>query len=327
MATHDLKIGDIESTLRADILLATTLPPVDLEADLEVYAGGIVPEPYIVVQGYPQRDKGLGASIGTRSGATISSTATSPTAATAQLSSTHRWLVRPDRFVEGGTRWFPEGSGFGGPAIFFPTVSPHKDPRPDYAYDYESTKGTRRQPALTFNGSGYGHLYVAPEGQPRRGSATFAIVAVMNASKLPYYGIFEADQRDTNSKGEPLVLRYTHGRLDVFQNEQRVVVHQTKAAVNEALLLMVSFDAATDSGLLVVRDASSASRTFTAQGLDFISFYGVIGALGQGSAESPYRFRSFMDVLELDYWDRALSPEEAGAQADLLALAYGIGPG
>lgn len=325
MANRDLQIGSVDANLPVDLQLDTSLPPSSLVADLEVYDGGLVPDAYIVVSGYPVPDSGYGASIKTVSGAKVSAAASSPTVATAQLTSDHRWLVKADSFVEGGSRWFPLGGTFGGPAIYFPTVAPHNDPRPDYAYDYESTKGTRRQPALTFNGSGYGHLEVAPDGIVQQESATFCLVAVMSASNLPYYGIFEASQTDTQGKGEPLVLRYTQGRLDVFQAERKVVTHQTSAAVNEAVVMMVSMDAETDTGRLVIRDNSRASRSFNVTGLDFVSFVGVFGALGQGVPGNEYRFRSNMDVLEVDYWARALSDEEMTSQADLLALAYGIG--
>lgn len=320
MAQVELDTGGVESRPRASMRLSVVMPAPAVGTEMKVYGAGVQPEPYVVVSGRPMRDEGYGASIATTTGATVSATPTPiPTISAAAVTANKRWL---GAFAN---PWYPlQGSGSGA-SISFPTIAPHGDPVMDYVYTYQTPSGSRQQPALNFNGAGYG---VFNPGTVKPPSATLCFVAVMNNDKQLYNGVFEADQTNRAAAGETLQIRYYHGRWDVWQANRKVVSHQSRASVGEPQLFMLAMDATNDSGRLLVIDKTKTSREFSVLGLDFASFVGVFGGVGQNvmvNGLSQVRNRANFDVFEIDYWDRALTAAEMRQQGDLLALTYGIG--
>jgi hypothetical protein len=326
----DIALGEIDSTLDGALLLdadssADTQPPIRTQL-----AGFIVPS-YVAVDGQPRADAPQGCRLGSVAGARALSQVTAPPdPASLNLGSWARWLPRAvdlEPPANGGRRWFPLGWAHtsANPRMSLYSIIPTgtgrgpygaASPGIDEGYVYEGFGRKMSRPAMVFDGMSA----AAIDPTTLFDSCTFGLVAVFRPSPLPYFGIFEANA----AAGEPLVYRYSHGRLDVFQNETRVLSHETQKPAHSAVVLLVSMDSASDTGRMVVIDGTRTTRTFAIDGLDFVSMNGVIGALGQGTNASPWRYGSQMDILELDIWNRALDFPELQSAATLLALAYGV---
>lgn len=216
-------------------------------------------------------------------------------------------LFKQDRVLDGTTTgMLPYGDGVGAPQVL-------------NSYTYQGFGRQMQRKAVAFNSRGFAKI--DPEGTFP--SATFAVTAVLHPSGLPYYGIFEAD---TGGAGEPLVLRYHHGQLRLYHNEKWVLSHESHRMVGaEPVIILVSFDAATDTGRFYCLDANRTTRTFNTVGMDVVSLLGIFGGLGQGIPSNPYnRYTADMDVLDVCLWDHAMDWPELESKVNLLSLAYGV---
>lgn len=329
-----IQTGDIDAALRVDARLSAYS---DVELGLPVLDSEIISfdvDPYVVIDGQPTSYGDAGAVFLSKAGIDSFQRVTTPLdPQTLPMGAFARWrpnlsdLVSP---ANGGRRWWPIGGArtdqsprislqdVGGPTGRLPygANAPYFDP----AYDYQGNGRVLRRPACVFDGKGAMILEPASIFL----SATIAFVAVFQASKLTYQGIFEAAV--PQEPGEPLVMRYTHGRLDVFQSHTRVVSHETVKPDAFPVLFMLSMDSATNMGRLLVQDQNRTTRTINIAGLEYISLSGVFGAVGQGTTTRPWKNAANMDLLEIDVWDRFMDWPEIEAKANLLSLAYGLAP-
>lgn len=333
----DIAFGDVDTRLLPNLLLDSDS---NLDPNPQVLHNIVtfdIPET-VIVEGQPKYAGKRGAKILTRSGATSATQVLTPLdPQTLNLGANAiRW--RPnvsdlDPPANGGRRWWPIGSSrSSGPKQSLFTVIPvgaggiltgrgtfgADSPYVDVGYTYQGFYGPVKRPAMVYDGAGVSTIDPGSSTFP---AVTFGLVAVMHPSTLPYYGLFEANQ---GGRGEPLVYRYSHGRVDLFQANTKVVSHETHKPAHYPVIMLVAMDAATDTGRLMVIDKTRTSRTFNVASLDFISMAGIIGALGQGTASSPWQKASEMDVLEIDIWPEALSFAQMESYANLLALAYGV---
>lgn len=330
----DIAVGDIDTRLVPDVALAVssnldTQPPV--RHNLQ---GFRIPTP-LVVEGLPRAEPPYGARIASRATLGAYTKVTAPLdPKTLQVGSWCRWLPYAEYLsspANGGRRWWPQqfnGSRLNtDPRMSLYSIDPKSStgkglygplsPGIDEGYRYSGYSRLMARPAMVFDGLAAARI--DPEGV--YASMTMAMVVVLHPSPLPYYGLFEADVAVHN---EPLVYRYTHGRLDVFSNETRVVSHETHKPAHYPVILVVSLDSTTKRGRLLCLDQSRTTRTFNLADLDFVSMLGLVGALGQGTTASPWRFGSEMDLLELNLWREALTFPAMESAANLLSMAYGV---
>ena len=310
--------GATTGKVRSHLRIGLVSPVAVAETALNVYASGIKPEPYVVIGGRPIAAGDFGATLRTRGGAVLTPQVPQPIEDDVNVSSDLRWQLP---FT--GTVWSPTREPYatlGTASITTSYAATTHDPIVDYVYDHQHRRGIRRRAALSFGGNGYS---LFNPGAGRLPSATLAFVAVMGNNNRAYSGVFASDNRAAQYSGEPLQIRYYHGRWDVYQDARRVVSYNAKVNVNQAQLFMISCDAATDTGRLVIFDSSMHSVKFNIKNLDFISLYGVLGAVYDAAGAAVYRAR--MDVLEVDYWSRALTGTEMREQAETLAEYHRLG--
>ena len=352
MTDYELSLGALSVSSGASLRIAARDTTAVTYAPLHQQSGLVELPDYVLIDGRPHEESVHGAAFGTVGGADSYTIFTAdPRPEDLDIGAWRRWLPYPQWLTApaaGGRRWWPietdpgnmVASGVGTSGVEEPRISlyttvptavsdtgratydPDLSPAIDATYSYRGYRKEMLRNSMVFAGSGHASIeteQVFPE-------ITIGIVAVFHPSQLSYYGLFEADQSHYNvgTGGEPLVLRYTHGRFDVYQAEQRVVSHETHKGAHEACIILLSMSAATDSGKLLVLDKTRTTREFAVPDLDFISFGGVLGALGQVTTTSPVRYSSSMDLLELALWNEALSFAELEEKANLLSLAYGI---
>lgn len=319
--------------------------------ELLVQQGGTIAlDPYVIVDGRPADDTGHGANFATIGGSdTTVVFQSAPLPQDLDLGAWRRWLGRGEYLsppANGGRRWWPMGTPAGvissgataqpeprialytsidPPTPALPTgratYSP-ESPQIDNTYSYAGFETEMHRSAMAFNGNGHASI----ETERTFTETTIGIVAVFHPSTHAHYGIFASNEVDPNvgTPGEPLVLRYTHGRIDVFQAHVKVLSHETHKNAHQAVILLLSLSSADDLGRALIIDKTRTSKEFNIDNLDFVSFGGLVGAEGQNTAASPVSFTADMDLLELAIWDTALTFPQLEEKANLLSLAYGI---
>lgn len=306
---------------------------------------------YVVINGVPHRDSAHGARVSTNGGSddhTLHETA--PLPEEVDLGTWRRWLPYSEWLTApaaGGRRWWPietepgnmVASGVGTSGVPEPRTALYQSvdvsvssdgrdvygvnaPGIDEGYSYRGYDREMFRNAMVFDGAG--HLSI--EVERTFTETTFGMVAVFHPSAQPHYGIFSSNETEptVGTPGEPLVIRYTHGRLEIYQAHVRVAAHETHKSAHQAVILLLSLSAGDDEGRLLVIDQTRTSRQFNIEDLDFVNFGGMIGAEGQATAGDPVVFTSEMDVLEFAIWDEALTFAQMEEKANLLSLAYGI---
>jgi hypothetical protein len=273
-------------------------------------------EPYVVVEGVPRADPDLGASFGSKAGSDSAGTVFAGDTNTSTLSlnlgaDAIRWVPRSQDIVENGVRWWPVGATSGPNIGFGGTVKP----KLDAAYNYQGQYRRLPKPSIDFSENGYAYLHV--DNMP---AATLALVTVLHPGSLDYYGLFEA----ARVTGEPLVLRYHHGQMRVYQDERQVVNYESESGVSEPTIILLSLDTVTDAGRFLCVDRSRVTRSFSIPTMDQVGFTGTLGALGAGTTANPWRYFADMDLLEVDLWPRALEFGEMQSVASKLAMVYGV---
>lgn len=296
---------------------------------------------YVVVDGWPARDSGVGARIDSELGYDSHTVVTSPLArATLYPDAYAHWIAGTAYASLDGAlyRWWPVGSartnesarmsffrgqegGSGGLQYGDGKGAPYHD----NDYTYQGYGRAMSQPAVVFPGTGYAKI----DPEANFASATLEVTAILHPSNSAYYGIFEAAQYvdDTSnvSIGDPMVLRWHHGQLRLYHEERQVLAHESHRASAAPVTMLVSLDAATDIGRFYALDENRTTRTFNTEGLDTVALLGIFGGLGQGRVENKYRLFAEMDVLDVAIWDYAMDWPEMQSKANLAALAYGVG--
>lgn len=353
MTDVSLAPGVSAVTPRLRVALSVDETAVSTFEPLVQQVAEVVLDPYVVLEGQPEADSEHGGRIdfdGGSAGTTLYPVA--PLPETLDLKTWRRWLPYAEWLTApaaGGRRWWPietapgdmvaTGVGVSGvpePRIaLYTTVDPATgfmngrgsydpvlSPGIDESYSFHGYEQEMVRKAMVFDSTGHASI----ETEATMTEITIGLVVVFHPSNLPYYGVFEASQSnpDVGTPGEPLVLRYSHGQFIVYQQDVRVLQHETHKNAHEACIILLSMSATDDAGRLLVIDHTRTTREFAIPNLDFVSFGGVFGALGQVTTASPVRFSSEMDLLELDIWDRALTFPELEEKANLLSLGYGI---
>lgn len=294
-------------------------------------------DPYVIVDGIPVGD-GAGARIVTRAGVDDLTQVLAPIDPDTLFPDAHaHWrprLADLDPPADGGRRWWPIGgvhdadharmslytiAGATGAGLYGVGA-----PYVDVGYTYRGAQGrTMSRPAMIFDNS-TARAKIDPEASFDQ--VTLAVTVVLHASAQQYYGIFEAQQvydpSSSSPVGEPLVLRYTHGRLDLYQDENRVLSHETNKPSAYPTILLISLDTDAGLGRMMCIDQTRTTRQFNITDMDFVSLLGSVGALGQGIAGSPYRYGADMDLLDMAIWSHAMDWPELESNAGLLQLAY-----
>jgi hypothetical protein len=313
----------------------------------------VVNDPWVVMDGRVEDDSAHGGRIDF-DGGTDSYTVydAAPMPEDLDLGTWRRWLPRPAWLTApaaGGRRWWPietdpgnmVASGVGTSGVPEPRVALYTSVDPatgshtgrgtyvagvspflDEGYSYRGFDKEMSRPAMVFDGAGHASI----ETERTFAATTFGMVAVFHPSRYSHYGIYASNEVDPEigTPGEPLVFRYSHGVLDVFQAHVRVASYETHKSAHQAVILLVSLDAPNDEGRLMVVDSSRTSKQFNIDNLDFVSFGGMVGAEGQVTVDQPVTFTAEMDILEFGIWDTALSFEQLEEKANLLSLAYGV---
>ena len=285
----------------------STFPPFTVEAV------GFEVRPYIVTAGLPRSEPRSGAITRTR--ASISAVTASeglPAPSNVPVSADFRWLCSAGRFST--TQWKAQGD-----TAVWTYSGPAGDPVYQPAYAYQGAEGQITRPALAFTGKGW---LKWDNPSPPGGEATIGIVFTPKDHKGPYFGVLESDLSG-GAQGKPFALRYVKGRLVVWSGGE-LASHRVHRAAGRPLIVMLTFNAATDTGSLVVIDAQGrTSKKFSLKGAHVFDVDLFLGKAGSTSgAWGPTV--AVMDMLEVDYWPRALSAAEQSQEVSLMALSHGL---
>lgn len=290
-------------------------------------------EDVVFVDGFPALDTAGGAAAVVTGLGAFTQVTSPPDPATLFPEAYAHWVPREvDLAVpaNGGRRWWPVGSPKteGSPRISLYTLGGTNGegtyntnaPQIQDDYVFQGFGRNVQRPAMVWD-NGTGRAKIDPEGVFP--SVTLAMTVVLHPSPLSYYGLFEANW-DEQPGAQPLVLRYHHGQLRLYQQDVWVLSHEVIKPTQGATVLIVALDSAGDVGRFYCLDANRTTRTFNARGLNYVSLLGSLGNLGQGTATRPYQRPAEMDLLDLVMWTEALSFAEMEAAANLLSLAYGV---
>jgi hypothetical protein len=193
----------------------------------------------------------------------------------------------------------------------------------DPDYSYRGRGGETARACWVFNGlNSFGTLF-APTGQPGTFThLTMAFVAVLHPSDFDYYPIFEwLGDDDTYTQ-----LRHAHGRTSLVKSHLEQVAHESFNGAAHPTILMLSFDADSDTGQLIALDRGRTSLEF---GLTDLAYTGITGTIGAARTRVYWPHEGYnrfgdIDLLELDVWNTALSQAELEQKLALLAACYGV---
>lgn len=340
----DVELGTAETPVSAALMLDSHLQSaVEPPPLLQGVEGFVMPRP-VIVSGLPFALPPAGGDVDVTGGVkshTKVTSAVTPASIADELDAWARFRPSEERLGpiaqvlshDPETRfWYADGWPKGGVSprmrLFgISTANPSgrgsvRQPGAPYVaaqYAYQGRRVSMSRPAMVFTGKGMAHL--EPQ-RPAFSDVTLAMVFVTHPTPYPWAGIYEASWEGF---GEPLLLAYDHGHFDIeIAPRRQILRHRSIKSADSAMVVLLSFDTKAKEGRVVVLDDNRTSRTFSVDGLEFVSLTGMLAALGQGTLEKPWKWGAEMDLLELDIWNKGMDYAELEAKANLLALAYGV---
>lgn len=300
-------------------------PPLLAHPALSERVSEFVITPYVIADGAAVLKESYTSDIGISAGyVALTAFYEPPEPLDISTGATARWLPIVGNVSGGGTTWQANNTADPDFVIIQTELTGIK-PIFDYAYTYKSVYGPLARPALTFNNTGYSTI----NNEGTSTSATLIMVLVPHSGTGPYYNIFQANEGNpAYGGGEALAIRYAKGRLSVLQNNLEVVSHVVFRPQGFPIIVGVSIDAVNQEGRLVVVDTERTSKAFSTIGVAIVSFIGEVGSAFNYTLVPTGRLnathRGDMDLLEVDFYDRAMPFGELEGIISLLALAYGL---
>jgi hypothetical protein len=149
----------------------------------------------------------------------------------------------------------------------------------------------------------------------------------------PSFGLFEsytppadpegiafpsATDEDAPERATDWGVRYRQGTMEMWAGST-VVTHPVSLPHARAVVVAVSMDPAV--GKLVVVDRNKSTRSFSTDGFSLFDVQLFLGRTG-GSFDAGQT--AYMDVLEFNYWDHALSFDELADVVHTMDSLYGV---
>jgi hypothetical protein len=284
---------------------------------IQPYAGLSV-DSYAVVNGYPADDPGYGISSASFASADqVTVGAGSPGVLAVAVGSTARWIPS-GTYMDANTWWPVGGSASTYPRILRTGLGAAVDPVLDPAYSYLQGKDRVTYPAMDFNGAGYGQIQ--PAASPAASSpGTFMWVIVPHPGTSNYWPLYDAP---TNAAAR-LVIRYAKGAYLLYVGNTLVTIYEAAHQHSEATIVIAAVDPASGIGRVMFYDRLRYSRSFFIN-TSLPSFSGEMGHGYNGGNPDNSRIGDF-EVLELDYWDTALSFIQMERAVSQMAALYKVG--
>lgn len=229
-----------------------------------------------------------------------------------------RWLPTDTTFAPGA--WQPSVGG--GMSL---VADPQSAPYLDDGYSFEVRGGDEvALPAVVFSGDAW--MQLNDVGWSAH-AFTVAIAAVFHPNdEGPLFGILQSytpATADPNSpSGTPSGatdwgLRYRSGIVELYAGTT-VLSHTVSLPIGRPVVLVVAMEPTV--GRLLVADRTKSTRSFATSSYSLFDVQLLLGRTASGASSETAQ----MDVLEMDFFDHALSFEEmAGLLHDLNSL-YGV---
>jgi hypothetical protein len=302
----------------AEVLITVKAPPRDtlLVPPIPVESYYFETEDYLVIDGVPTGGAPLQCRMRTVTGiGAYTYSDVPPAPADINLQSDARFLPTSGTFTE-GVGWAPMvGSAFS------LTCDPVYTPYLDDFYSFEVRGGDEVQlPAVVFSGDAW---MMANDLGWTASAFTVALVAVLHPNpEAPSYGIIESshesDPDDEEDTATDWGLRYNKGKITLWAGSQ-VVSHTVHQPLARPVIIMASIDATT--GRFLVVDRNKSTRSFDTSGM---KTYDVQLFLGRTGGDLSLVNTAEMDVLEFDFWARALDFDEMAHVVHELDSVYGV---
>jgi hypothetical protein len=304
--------------VRGEVLLAPKPPPAANPLLVMRYAG-FTSEDFVVHSGIPNGRPACEVRLTSKVGCGVyTSSEVPPTPAEVNTGATARWLAG-QKFAPDGSSWLPAVGG-GHALIAGPAAAPYLDSE----YSFQVRGGEEVSlPAVVFS---EGNWMKLDSTAFSAGAYTVAVVAVLHLNPVaPMYGIFETyTQRELldTELATPLLdwgVRYRQGTIELWSGGVSDL-HSVMRAQARPVVIVASFgDAA--GGRLVVLDRNKSSISFSTEQMQLYDSTFYLGRTGDqaGPGESAW-----MDVLEFDYFDHALTFDEINELTHQLDSCYGV---
>lgn len=328
------EIGDIQSYAPTELSLApvratvyTDVHPTFAEGDagpLEdavQHFATLQTEPYVIVEGIPKRgDMALIAPSGFDMGTiTMSDNGEPIDPGIVNTGADHRWL--PMKYL-GGSIWGSNDSDVLGRRW----VLDHDEPYLKQDYTYQAPYGPITRPAMVFNGGGYMQLDNFPAADGSARPMTIAVVAVLHGGAGKSYSLFQTDRSVYVPAGtDAMKMTYSHGKYQFSAGGPRAT-YEGKGVAAGASIIILSLNpgGVINRGYLMIQDDRRFSQSFSLRKVDVFSQALWFGAEMSYRDEFTPATAGDLDVLEIDTWDRALSPAEMRRFINKVAPLYGV---
>ena len=309
--------ADVRLVHKPNPVIDNTTPPVT------IHTNGFDIEDYVVVSGQPGAVPDCMVRMRSVSGVgPYIYSDVPPAPADVRMNSAARWLPTDASFSPDGLSW---AASVGGGLVLTADIPPYLD---DF-YSFQVRGGDEvALPAVIFDGDSSMRLR---SGGWSAASFTFIIVAVMHQNpESNIFGILEsyvAPPDPSTSDGSPDVLaptpptpwgvRWRQGQIELWAGDV-VLSHQSFSLQSRPIVIGISIDAA--QGNLLVCDRNKSTRSFSTAGYQINDIDVLVGATSSGLLEET----AYMDVLEFNYYDRALSFADLDNALHLLDSIYGV---
>lgn len=310
----------------ADVMLTFADADAPAEPAVQKYAA-LSTESIVVLEGIPHSAETTltppsGMTVGTF---TVSDSGSEIDPALVDTDADYRWL--PQDFVANELEWrphnLPAGSMHWNLGTYFAG-----DPRKDLTYTYSGSTGLITRPAMVFNGGGFLQLdgYTAPDGT--NSDFSIAVVAVLHGGEGPSYSLFQTDRSSyapNPDSTQALKLKYSHGLYSLEAGGPRAS-YERKGVASGASIIVLSLNpnGLVKRGYLMIQDTRRFSAAFNLRKIETFSPALFFGAEMSHNDDFTRSVAANMDVLEIDMWDRALSPYEMRRYINQMAPLYGV---
>lgn len=303
-----------------DVRLAANPPPAS--NPMKVNYAGFTAEDFVVIDGIPNGRPICEVRMFSRVGlGAYTYSDIPPIPSEVDTGAVLRWLPSPGTFT--GDTWTPEV----GTELNL-VAQPTSEPTLDTGYSFQVRGGDEVSlPAVIFEDNAWMQID-NPDWSTN--AFTVAIAAVMHVNpEGPTFGVIESFSTpvDDPSDDDPANLastqtdwgiRYRQGIVEFWAGGV-VVTHQVTQAQARPIVIVVSMSSA--GGKLVVMDRTTSTRSLATDGIALFDTALYVGRTGGDFAPGQ---TAYMDVLEFDYWDRALDFEEMAELTHLLDSCYGV---
>lgn len=270
-------------------------------------AAAFVTEDYLVEHGRPFDLPAVGVAVSTAIGIGAYEIATAlpdPTGVTTGADA--RWLPTEDSFTAGG-QWRSDSG------VLAWASAPGTSPVLDTDYSYRRGDAETYRPALVFNGGAF--MALSSRGWASA-AATVVLVAVLRPGYGPTSSLVES-RGDNDSPGTDFALRYGAGTVEARAGGQAV---SHAANDTQARPVVLALSLGPEGGVLAVRGRTRSTQTFATGALRLLDTELYLGRNGTTADRST---TAVMDLLEVDYFARALDATEVESLVSTLDACYG----